>query len=229
MLPLWDSHKLKHPGDATRVLVTLNLLVFGGEMVLMLIAPDTLDRLIGQFGLVPAEWWGHLNVPKAWIPVFSAMFLHGGVAHVAGNCWFLWIFGRSLEDHLGTFKFLLIYGGAGVGAAWGQTVTDTGSLVPMIGASGAISGVLGAYFVSLSGRWIVALVPWIVPIVPLPAFVFLVMWFGIQLLNGVGGWGNSADGGVAWWAHVGGFASGVLLSGVLGSAAKGNSKRKKRS
>ena len=228
MLPLWDSHKLKRRGDVTRALVTLNLLVFVGELALMLIAPETFNRLIGQFGLVPAEWWGHLDGPKAWIPVLSSMFLHGGVAHVAGNCWFLWIFGRSLEDYLGSVKFLFIYLGAGAGAVLGQTLADTGSLVPMIGASGAISGVLGAYFVSLSGRWIVALVPWVVPVVPLPAFVFLVMWFAVQLLNGVGGLGSSADGGVAWWAHVGGFVTGVLLSGLLGSS-KGRSQRKKRS
>ncbi len=227
MLPLWDSHKLKRPGTATQVLVTLNLLVFGMEMILNFGNPALFDRLMGRFSLEPNAWWTHRQVLSAWIPVLTSMFLHGGLAHAAGNVWFLWIFGRSLEDHMGTFRFVLIYFLSGLGAAAAQTFTDLSSTVPMIGASGAISGVMGAYLVLLSGRWIVALIPWVVPVVPIPAVVFLVLWFGIQLFNGVGELRHEPEGGVAWWAHVGGFAVGVAGAKLLGTASSPKRKSKR--
>ncbi len=159
MLPLWDSHKLKRPGAVTRTLVVVNLVVFAIETALHLWQPDWFEQLLARYALVPSAWWGHAGEAAAWIPVFSSMFLHGSWAHVGGNCWFLWVFGRSLEDHVGAGRFALIYLGAGVGAAALQTGVDPSSSVPMVGASGAISGVLGAYLVLLAGRWIVALVP----------------------------------------------------------------------
>jgi membrane associated rhomboid family serine protease len=227
MLPLWDSHKLKRPGVVTRWLVILNLLIFGLEAGLSLLSPELFGRLLSNYALVPREWWAQKDSLVGWIPVVTSMFLHGGLAHVAGNGWFLWVFGRSLEDHVGAIGFGCIYLLAGLGAALAQAGMDIDSSVPMIGASGAISGVLGAYLVLLSGRWIVALVPWIVPIVPIPAVVFLVLWFAMQLMNGIGGLGNASEGGVAWWAHVGGFATGVML-GKLGVTNTQSSRKVKR-
>ena len=226
MLPLWDSHKLKRPGQVTRALVGANLVIFAIEVGLMVFSPELFNRLLGNYALVPADWWGNVGLIAGWIPVGSSLFLHGGLAHVVGNCWFLWVFGRSLEDHLGSWRFLLIYSISGVGAAALQTATDVDSMVPMVGASGAISGVLGAYLVCLSGRWIIALVPWFIPIVPLPAFLFLVLWFGLQLFNGIGGLNQHVTGGTAWWAHVGGFATGVVVARGIGTAEKRPKRRK---
>ena len=226
MLPLWDSHKLKRPGRVTRVLVGVNLVVFAVETLLIIFQPEMFERWFIEFALVPERWWSNRATAEGWGPVFSSMFLHGGFAHVVGNCWFLWVFGRSLEDHVGSMKFLLIYLATGVGAAVLQASMDLSSMVPMVGASGAISGVMGAYLVRLSGRWILTLIPWVVPIVPIPAIVFLVMWFGMQLFNGIGGLGLAGEGGVAWWAHVGGFVTGVVLGRWLGPTAKGGKRKK---
>jgi membrane associated rhomboid family serine protease len=141
------------------------------------------------------------------------MFLHGGFAHVLGNCWFLWVFGNNIEDKLGSFRFAFFYVASGFGAAALQSLVYPASTVPMIGASGAISGVLGAYLFLFPFAWIYTLVPWIVPILPIPALVFLVVWFGLQAVNGYGALmsGQMAHGGVAWWAHAGGFVTGFAL------------------
>jgi membrane associated rhomboid family serine protease len=116
-----------------------------------------------------------------------------------------------VEDRLGAFKFLLFYLLAGFVAAGVQVAVDPGSAVPMIGASGAISGILGAYLILFPTAWVWSLVPWIVPILPVPAVVFLVLWFTVQTFNGLGALAVGATGGVAWWAHAGGFAAGVAL------------------
>jgi membrane associated rhomboid family serine protease len=155
--------------------------------------------------------------PLQWRTVLSSMFLHGGLAHVLGNCWFLWVFGNNVEDRLGFFGFGLLYLFTGAVAALAQVLAEPGSVVPMIGASGAISGVLGAYLVFFPRAWVVALVPWIVPVLPVPAVVFLVLWFFAQTWAGVGSLmsGTAAAGGVAWWAHAGGFAAGALVAMML--------------
>jgi membrane associated rhomboid family serine protease len=139
------------------------------------------------------------------------MFMHGGVAHVLGNMWFLWIFGRPVEDRLGPVKYLLFYLLAGAAAAVAQVIVDPGATVPMLGASGAISGVLGAYLILFPTAWVLALVPWIVPVVPVPAVIFLVLWFAFQMWSGLGALAAGLDGGVAWWAHAGGFVAGAAL------------------
>ena len=217
MLPLWDSQPVSSRAHVAAWLVTLNLVVFGVETALAMFAPETLEVLLQRYALVPTTWGETWRTANGWVPVLSSMFLHGSFAHVAGNAWFLWVFGRSLESHLGSGRFAAFYLLAGVAAALAQIAVDPRSDVPMIGASGAISGVLGAYLVLLPTRWIVALVPWIVPIVPLPAVVFLVLWFGLQLLNGIGSLGVSG-GGVAWWAHAGGFVAGSGLAWLFGKS-----------
>ena len=213
MLPLWDTEKHRRAPVMTVLLITANVGVFGYQLLLALKGGNALEAWLYRHAIVPGRLIDGFAQNEQWLTVLSSMFLHGSVAHVLGNCWFLWIFGGNVEDRLGPFKFLLFYLITGIAAAGAQVLTHPSSVVPMIGASGAISGVLGAYFILLPRAWIVALVPWIVPIVPLPAVVFLFVWFALQTVNGVGALmsGASAGGGVAWWAHAGGFAAGVAM------------------
>ena len=210
MLPLWDANPNRRAPVMTVLLIVANLVVFAYEIWLM--QTKQMDPFVRQYALVPRHLVAHWDDGSQWLTLLTHMFLHGGVAHVLGNCWFLWIFGKNVEDRLGSFTFLLFYLLSGLAAAALQVAVDSGSSVPMLGASGAISGVLGAYLILFPTAWIVTLVPWIVPILPVPAFVFLILWFVIQAFNGFGSLLQSApDGGVAWWAHAGGFAAGIGL------------------
>lgn len=199
------------------MLIAANLGVFIYEGVLASQGGRTLPVFLMEHSLVPQRLLAGLADGRQWMTIFTAMFLHGGVAHVAGNCWFLWIFGKNVEDRLGHFRYIVFYLFSGLGAAMLQIAMDHGSVLPMLGASGAISGVLGAYLVLFPTAWIFTLVPWVVPIVPLPAFVLLIVWFGLQALNGVGTLMNDemARGGVAWWAHAGGFLTGLIVTIML--------------
>lgn len=221
MLPLWDTQPRRRTQALTLILAVANLVVFGYEIWLMSDGPRALDAFFVRHALVPARIMAEWRDPASWLTVVSSMFLHGSGAHVLGNVWFLWVFGRSVEHRVGPARFLALYFAAGVGAAVLQTATDPFSTIPMIGASGAISGVLGAYFVLFPKAWIVTLVPWIVPVIPVPAFVFLVLWFLLQTTQGVGALLEGAEaGGVAWWAHIGGFLAGALAARVFAKTGK---------
>jgi membrane associated rhomboid family serine protease len=214
MLPLWDENSARRsPPVATVLVIAANLGVFIYQVMLAMQDPGVLEAFIRTHALVPGRLVADWNQAGEWKTLFTHMFIHGGVAHVAGNCWFLWVFGRSVEDRLGTAKFILFYLLCGLAAAGLQIAVEPHSALPMLGASGAISGVLGAYLIMFPTAWIVTLVPWIVPIIPLPAILFLFVWFAFQTLNGVGSMLSGADvaGGVAWWAHVGGFTAGMAL------------------
>lgn len=172
-----------------------------------------MDAWVTDHALVPARLIAGWTDGEQWLTLLTHQFLHGGLMHVAGNCWFLWIFGNNVEDRLGPVRYLLSYLVCGVAAAALQIAVEPSSTVPMVGASGAISGVLGAYFILLPTSWIVTLVPWVVPVLPVPAFVFLILWFALQAVNGFGVLtGGTAGEGVAWWAHAGGFAAGACLA-----------------
>jgi membrane associated rhomboid family serine protease len=214
MLPLWDENPARRaPPVATVLIITANLGVFVYQVMLAMQDPRALGAFIGAHALVPGRLVAGWDQAREWKTLFTHMFIHGGLAHVAGNCWFLWIFGRSVEDRLGAAKFILFYLLCGFAAAGLQIAVESDSSLPMLGASGAISGVLGAYLIMFPTAWIYTLVPWIVPIIPIPAFFFLIVWFVFQALNGVGSMLSGADaaGGVAWWAHAGGFTAGVIL------------------
>jgi membrane associated rhomboid family serine protease len=181
----------------------VNVLVFLFEMSL----GDSLDLFVASWALVPA----HFSL----ITMVTSMFLHGGLMHVGGNMLFLWIFGDNVEDRMGHGRFLVFYLLCGAAAAIAQTVMEPGSFVPMVGASGAIAGVMGAYFVSYPRSRIVTLIPpFIFTTFEVPAIVFLGIWFLTQFLSGVGSLSIAAAehsaGGVAFWAHVAGFATGVV-------------------
>lgn len=197
----------------TVLFVLTNLVVFGYELSLLMQGGDVAGAFVGRHALVPARLIAGWQEQDEWGTLVTHLFLHGGVAHVVGNCWFLWVFGRAVEDRFGSVRFTIFYLVSGLGAAGLQVLVEPGATLPMIGASGAISGVLGAFFVLMPTAWVVGLVPWIVPILPVPAFVFLIVWFALQALNGVGVlMTGSTGGGVAWWAHAGGFATGVCLT-----------------
>lgn len=197
----------------TALLIAVNLGVFGYEAALAAENSRGMTAFMTEHALVPKRLLAGYADGSQWLTVFTSMFLHGGIAHVAGNCWFLWVFGKNVEDRLGPVLYTLFYLLCGVGAAGLQVAVEPTSAVPMLGASGAISGVLGAYLVLHPTAWVYTLVPWIVPIVPLPAFLLLIAWFVLQMLNGLGTLVDdpAVQGGVAWWAHAGGFVSGFVL------------------
>jgi len=176
------------------------------------------DYFIIQWGLVPAEFWSGKDLPPTIpIPIFfvvlTSMFLHGGWFHLIGNMWYLWLFGDNVEWAMGSARFALFYILCGLGAAFAQMAVAPGSMVPMVGASGAISGVMGAYLVLFPWSRILTLVPFFFfyYFMELPAILFLGLWFLIQLFSALGSISMIDLGGVAWFAHLGGFITGALL------------------
>lgn len=178
------------------------------------------DRFVIQYGLIPAEFWSGKDLPPLtpfpiWVTLFTAMFLHGGWLHLLSNMWYLWLFGDNVEAALGRGRFLVFYLLSGVGAALLQMAVYPRTTAPMIGASGAIAGVMGAYLVLYPWARVLTLVPvfFFVQLVEVPAFLLLGLWFVLQFLSGLVD--RSAMGGVAWFAHLGGFITGALLVLVL--------------
>jgi membrane associated rhomboid family serine protease len=203
LIPLRDIVPSRTTPVITIALIVLNVLVFLFELSL----GRAVEAFTFYFGLVPADF--------AWLNVFTSMFIHGGFLHIAGNMLYLWIFGDNVEDRMGHGRFLVFYLLCGVAAALAQTVTAPNSTVPMVGASGAIAGVMGAYFVLYPKSRIVALVPlfFFFQIIEVPAIFFLGIWFLMQFLSGVGSIAQATrgapGGGVAFWAHVAGFVAGI--------------------
>ena len=214
MIPLFDDN----PHRRTPVVVVMIIAINVVALLVEFSRPSehALARFIFQWGLVPAALWRDPD-PQVWLTPITAMFLHGGWMHLIGNCWFFWIFGNNIEDRLGHGKFVVFYLLSGLGAAAMQVAVSPWSVVPMIGASGAVSGVLGAYLRYFPRAPVYTLVPlWFAPIVPIPAFIFIVVWFVFQFWQGIGAvFGTATAGGVAWWAHVGGCAAGYLLAGPM--------------
>jgi membrane associated rhomboid family serine protease len=174
-----------------------------------------LGRFIDARALIPAVFWS--NPAAHWPTIYAAMFLHGSWIHIIGNMWYLGIFGRSVEDRLGHLSYLVFYFLTGTLAALSEAYFFPESSVPMIGASGAIAGVLGAYFLLYPRASVLALVPFgfFSRFLEIPAFIFLAFWFVLQAFEGAGSLGLARHageaGGVAWWAHAGGFIAGALL------------------
>ncbi len=209
MLPLRDTIPSRRVPWVNFLLIGLNTLVFLYELAL----PDpALTRLIYRYGVVPARVWQQGGL--AWLTVFSGMFLHGGWGHFLGNMWVLFIFGDNVEDRLGHFRYLVFYLLSGVAAALLQTWFTLGSTVPMIGASGAIAGVMGAYMVLFPWGRVVTLVPlgFFLTTIEIPSVLYLGAWFFMQMFSGLD---MQINGGVAWWAHVGGFVFGMLAVQVF--------------
>jgi rhomboid family protein len=218
MIPLNDNVRRQTFWLSTLVLIALNTAVFIYELSL----GPSLNRFILTFGLVPARYTtthgGILITGLAafLVTVFTSMFIHGGWLHLIGNMLFLFVFGRSIEDRFGHSQFLLLYLLSGFGAAVIDILFNMGSRVPTIGASGAIAGILGAYLVSFPTARITTLIPLFVFFwtIRIPAVLVLVYWFAIQFVAGYQMLAieSATKGGVAWWAHVGGFILGILLA-----------------
>ncbi|MCK4374287.1 MAG: rhomboid family intramembrane serine protease [Candidatus Brocadiae bacterium] len=219
MLPLRDKNPSGIIPWAVYGLIGLNTVVFLFEVSL---PRDRLMELAEQFGIVPRQitlaLQGKANLLGALvIPTFASMFLHGGWAHLLGNMWFLHIFGDNVEARLGRARFILFYLFCGLAASAAQYVLDPNSPVPIIGASGAIAGVLGAYVVCWPRARVLTLVPffYFIHFVHLPAYFVLGFWFLIQFFQGAASLGVQFTHGVAYWAHVGGFAAGAVLMYLL--------------
>jgi membrane associated rhomboid family serine protease len=199
-------------------IIAVNLLIFLFEATL---GPRTLNAFVEYYGLVP----DHFQVSR----IFTSMFLHGGWMHVLGNMLFLWAFGNRLEDLLGHGKFLAFYLLSGVVAALGQVIANPYSTAPMVGASGAIAGVMGAYLIKFPRARILTLVfiVFFVTTIEIPAPLMLAYWFVTQLFSGFGSLARThlSEGGTAYFAHIAGFVAGMLLVKVMGSSGVYNRRR----
>ena len=210
MIPLRDDKPTRTFAFVTLAIIALNGVVFWHELTL----PNAryVAAFFASFSLTPAHLT-HGPSPDAYLTIFTSMFMHGGWLHIIGNMLFLWIFGNNIEDSVGHFRFIFFYLLCGIAAAAAQVAIAPDSTVPMIGASGAVSGVLGAYLLLFPRARILVLLPiWIFwRVFEVPAVLMLIFWFGIQLLSGLAVRGANVSGGVAFWAHVGGFVAGVVL------------------
>ncbi|HXE74256.1 MAG TPA: rhomboid family intramembrane serine protease [Candidatus Xenobia bacterium] len=219
MIPLRDANPSRRWPLITLLVILANALIFLYEVTL---GPAQLQQFVFTFGVVPARLTG--AAPPA-LPagggietLLTSMFLHAGWLHLIGNMWFLWIFGDNVEDYLGHLRFLLFYLFCGLAAGLIHIVFNLSSMLPTVGASGAIAGVLGAYLLLFPRARILTLVPvFFVFLMEIPAYVILIYWFVLQFLSGTVSIveGSAAQGGVAWWAHVGGFVVGLALVKLL--------------
>ncbi len=219
LLPLRDENPLVHKPVATIILIVANVLAWFGLQGFG--SPEGLYTSVCNFGLIPGDLLGAVPVDTAggcavdgngsYLTIFSSMFMHGGWMHLIGNMWFLWIFGDNVEDAMGPVRFVLFYLLCGVAAAAAQTATDPSSVIPMVGASGAIGGVMGAYALLYPRARILN---WFfITTVSVPAFIMLGYWVLIQFLGSFTQ--DGGGGGVAFWAHIGGFIAGAALVWVF--------------
>lgn len=201
-----DNPRILFP-FVTYTIIGINSLVFIYQYLIL--PPESLGHIISTYALTPAA-------PSV-ITVFTSMFMHGGLMHIIFNMWFLWIFGDNIESVLGHKRYALFYLLCGVGAALAQIQINTGSQIPMVGASGAIAGVLGAYLIRFPRATVHVLVILIIFItfIRVPAMVVIGIWFLSNLTAGLGTLGIEETGGTAWFAHLGGFVSGVVLNQVF--------------
>ena len=216
MIPLRDNNPRRTFPLINTLLIFLNVLMFLWEWSLGPAIVPTLEGL----AFVPARFWGGEMIGPSLFSIFISMFLHGGWMHLLGNMLYLWIFGDNVEDRLGHFKYLLFYLACGVVATLAHAVTNPHSIMPAVGASGAIAGVLGAYILLFPHARVMTLIPIfvIVTIRELPAVLVLGLWFVLQLFTGAATLGAASaetGGGVAYFAHIGGFIAGMVLIKLL--------------
>jgi membrane associated rhomboid family serine protease len=215
MIPLRDDNPAHTTPVVTRALILMNVLVFVFELAL---GPQR-GAFVVSWSVIPARVmavFGGIEPATSVATMLSYMFLHAGWLHLLGNMWYLWIFGDNVEDRMGHVGFLAFYLASGVASAVMQIAINPGSPIPTVGASGAIAGVLGSYLVLFPRAKVVTLVPivFFLQIVALPAVLVLGLWFVFQFFSGAFALGG-AGGGVAWWAHVGGFLFGMAVTLAL--------------
>jgi len=217
MIPVRTTVPLRFPPIATYLLIAVNVVVF----LLQISLPEhEQEMIVYLYGLVPARffhpaWAARVGLPPGnYLPFVTNIFMHGGWLHLILNMWTLWLFGGAVEDRLGSLRYLLFYLLCGIAASAAHAFVNADSSVPALGASGAIAGVLGAYmrFFPLSNVLILVPIVFIPLFFTLPAIVYIALWFFINLLQGT--LASNADG-VAWWAHIGGFAAGMVLASIM--------------
>jgi membrane associated rhomboid family serine protease len=215
MIPIRTTAPTRYPPFVTWTLIGINCFVFFVQLGL---TPAELEEFLVRFALIPARYsLQSALTPDDFIPFITMMFLHGGWLHLIMNMWMLWLFGPAVEDRLGHSRFLLFYLGCGIAAALAQMASDPYSVIPALGASGAIAGVLGCTMALFPLSRVIV----VVPILFLPLFfevhavVFIGLWFLLQILQGTMALLEPSEGGVAWWAHVGGFVAGLLIGPLL--------------
>lgn len=230
MFPYRDENETQRMAIVTGTIIGLNVLTW----IVVQGAGDTipLAKSVCELGLIPGELTGLLPVGTRFsmgdrlacatdpgrqvAHLFTSMFMHGSWMHLLGNMWFLWLFGNNVEDSMGRLRFIAFYLLCGLAAAMGQILTNPSSAIPMVGASGAISGVMGGYLLLYPNVRVFAMLPlgFFVTSIALPAWAMLGYWFLIQFVSGLAAFGSEI-GGVAFWAHVGGFVAGVVLVKVF--------------
>ncbi len=231
MVPLSDNNPTRTTPYVVFGLIALNVVLFFYELSLMGAGENALNQFLQVWAIVPAELTDSFsgqaaNPPSEWFTLISSQFLHGGWAHLGGNMLYLWIFGNNIEDQLGHIRFIVFYLACGALAGLAQWIFAPESAIPTLGASGAIAGVMGAYIIRFPKAQILTLLPLflIITTIRVPAIFFLGWWFVQQALYGVASLGANADmgaGGIAYWAHAGGFVFGVILGPLLGLFPKG--------
>ena len=216
MIPLRDDNPAQRAPVVTRLLIVANVVVFVFELSM----GDALPEFLRDWGVVPGRLFaaltGETSLPLELSTVFTSLFLHGGWLHLIGNMWYLWIFGDNVEDRMGSWRFLFFYFAAGFVADLIHSAFMPGSPIPTVGASGAIAGVLGAYAMAFPRARVLTLIPifFFFQVVAIPALVLLGIWFVLQFISGTLSLG-AGSGGVAWWAHIAGFAFGFIVMGLM--------------
>jgi membrane associated rhomboid family serine protease len=218
MIPLRDANPSSGTPVVNYVIIAACTLAFLFELSL----GRHLETYLTYFGLVPARslrWSAGIGLVQQAVPFFSSMFLHGGWLHLIGNMWILYIFGDNIESHLGHARYLFFYLASGLIAGFIHVLTNWSSTVPTVGASGAVAGVMGAYFILYPRARVLTFVPifFFFTLMELPAYIFLGFWFLLQFFSGTFSLlATTRDvAGIAWWAHIGGFAGGVALLKVI--------------
>lgn len=212
MIPIKDQISTRRVPFINYLLLLANISVF----ILQWLAGPNQEALIYQFALIPASFTSGIGLGDI-TDIFSSMFMHAGLAHLGGNMLYLWIFGDNVEDSMGHTRFLLFYLIGGLVASLAHIFTNPGSQIPTVGASGAIAAVLGAYLVLYPNSRVLTIIPFgfFLRLTMIPAVIVLGLWFVLQLFSGVLSMGGPDVGGVAFWAHVGGFVAGVILAKVF--------------
>jgi membrane associated rhomboid family serine protease len=209
MIPIRDQIPTKRVPVINYLLITANVIVF----IFQWLAGPYEEKLVYEFALIPASFLSNISLGEI-TDIFTSMFMHAGFAHIAGNMLYLWIFGDNVEDSMGSLKYLIFYLFGGLVASLTHIITNPGSQIPTVGASGAIAAVLGAYLILYPQSKVLTIIPlgFFLRLTMVPASIVLGLWFVLQFFSGVLSLGGPDVGGVAFWAHIGGFISGMVLA-----------------
>ena len=213
MIPIRDQIPTRRVPVVNYLLIAANILVF----LFQILAGPYEDALVYQFALIPVNFTTNISLGDI-TDIFTSMFMHAGLAHIGGNMLYLWIFGDNVEDSMGHGRYVLFYLTGGLVASLTHILTNPGSSIPTVGASGAIAAVLGAYLILYPQSRVLTIIPlgFFLRMTMVPASIVLGLWFILQLFSGVLSFGGPDVGGVAFWAHIGGFVAGVVMAKLVG-------------